>query len=170
MIVPVERIEPCINTASEADEMTDETRLLPNWPHVGKEKAHGVNIGTIAVQTTGRSRVITCLKHAKSNLSCTPHLAQIEVFTDAHFPWMYFHSKDEYLPTTVPFSLGSINRITKPWNNFEAFPTQGQMAICHANSVNDYTDIFTEKVQAIMRLVGNGSSLSLNKTHQGPHP
>ncbi|GMH07400.1 hypothetical protein Nepgr_009240 [Nepenthes gracilis] len=82
MLVPVEWTEPCINTTSEADEIIDETQPLPNWPLVGAEKAQGVNINTIAVQTTD--------------------------------------------------------------------------------------DISTEKVQAIMLLAGNGSSLSFNKTHPEP--
>ncbi|GMG99597.1 hypothetical protein Nepgr_001437 [Nepenthes gracilis] len=75
-------------------------------------EAQGVSTGTLIVETTGNTSAttITCLKNAKSNLSCMPNLAQIEALIQAYSPWMYFHPDEEYLPSTVNwfFTNGSL--------------------------------------------------------------
>jgi hypothetical protein len=67
-------------------------------------QAMGVSVGTFVAQIGGVVSPlsnIACLKNAKSNLSCMPNLKQIEALFHAYSPWVYFHSEETYLPSSV---------------------------------------------------------------------
>ncbi|KAK8691100.1 hypothetical protein V6N13_074620 [Hibiscus sabdariffa] len=57
----------------------------------------GVCVGTFVAQDSP----LACLKNVKSNLSCMPNLTQIETLFQAYSPWIYFHPKETYLPSSV---------------------------------------------------------------------
>lgn len=63
-------------------------------------KALGVPVGTFVAEVGGATS-IACLKNTKSNFSCMPNLNQIEALIQAYSPWVYFHSDEEYLPSSV---------------------------------------------------------------------
>lgn len=63
----------------------------------------GVSVGTFIAQDGGTSSSlsISCLKNSISNLSSMPNLNQIKALLQAYSPWIYFHPKEIYLPSSV---------------------------------------------------------------------
>ncbi|XP_039072331.1 uncharacterized protein LOC120219574 [Hibiscus syriacus] len=57
----------------------------------------GVCVGTFVAQKSS----LACLKNVKPNLSCMPNLEQIDTLFKAYSPWIYFHPKEAYLPSSV---------------------------------------------------------------------
>ncbi|GMI63838.1 hypothetical protein like AT2G44260 [Hibiscus trionum] len=57
----------------------------------------GVCVGTFVATNSA----LACLKNVKSNLSCMPNPGQIETLFQAYSPWIYFHPKETYLPSSV---------------------------------------------------------------------
>ncbi|KAE8723584.1 hypothetical protein F3Y22_tig00012370pilonHSYRG00218 [Hibiscus syriacus] len=57
----------------------------------------GVCVGTFVAPNSP----LACLKNVESNLSCMPNLDQIDTLFKAYSPWIYFHSKETYLPSSV---------------------------------------------------------------------
>ncbi|KAG7950269.1 hypothetical protein I3843_13G104300 [Carya illinoinensis] len=77
-------------------------------PSIRGTKTLGVPAGTFVAQIggTASSLSIACLKNAESNFSCMPNLMQIETLMQAYSPWVYFHSKEEFLPSSVNWYFG----------------------------------------------------------------
>ncbi|XP_052208828.1 hypothetical protein At1g04090-like [Diospyros lotus] len=73
----------------------------------------GVPVGTFLAQNNGSvpPPSLACLKNnSKSNLSSMPNLSQLEALVQAYSPWIYFHPKETYLPSSVNwyFSEGAL--------------------------------------------------------------
>ncbi|XP_042985154.1 protein TIFY 6B-like isoform X2 [Carya illinoinensis] len=73
------------------------------------------------------------------------------------------------IPVTAPHSniptVASIAGTTEPWNGVKASGSPAQLTIFYAGAVHVYDDITPEKVQAMMFLAGNGSSITFNTAH-----
>ncbi|CAB4265215.1 unnamed protein product [Prunus armeniaca] len=66
------------------------------------------------------------------------------------------------IPVTAPYSILPVAGSTEPRNNSKNSGSPSQLTIFYAGTVNVYDDISPEKVQAMMLLAGNGSSISSN--------
>ncbi|KAK4794198.1 hypothetical protein SAY86_012192 [Trapa natans] len=76
-------------------------------------RALGVAVGTFIAQNGVKEPPISiaCLKNNSSNsTSFMPNLSQIEAMIQAYSPWIYFHSNEAYLPSSVSwfFSNGAL--------------------------------------------------------------
>ncbi|KAK3037621.1 hypothetical protein RJ639_030398, partial [Escallonia herrerae] len=78
-------------------------------------KAQGVCVGTFIAQEntsgTAPNSSLACLKNNNFALfSSMPKANQIEALVQTYSPWMYFHPRDEYLPSSVDwfFSNGAL--------------------------------------------------------------
>ncbi|CAK9179405.1 unnamed protein product [Ilex paraguariensis] len=72
-------------------------------PTIRGTQAQGVSVGTFTVQNSDDSSTISlsCLKNNNFNLSSMPNLSQIQSLVQAYSPWIYFHPKETYLPSSV---------------------------------------------------------------------
>ncbi|RZC89774.1 hypothetical protein C5167_035764 [Papaver somniferum] len=63
-----------------------------------------VSVGTFVAEIDGgqsSTAAMSCLKNKDSNLSCMPNLSQIQALVQTYSPWIYFHPKEQYLPSSV---------------------------------------------------------------------
>ncbi|XP_027181713.1 uncharacterized protein LOC113780095 [Coffea eugenioides] len=69
-------------------------------------QAQGVGVNTFIVKNgsddNSSSTTIACLKNNNfSNFSSMPNLQQVEALFQAYSPWLFFHPKETYLPSSV---------------------------------------------------------------------
>ncbi|XP_023883869.2 hypothetical protein At1g04090 [Quercus suber] len=75
-----------------------------------QSQAMGVSVGSFLAQIGGVTSPlsnIACLKNSKSNLSSMPNVKQIEALLHTYSPWVYFHSDEIYLPSSVDWFFGN---------------------------------------------------------------
>ena len=75
-----------------------------------QSQAMGVSVGSFLGHIGGVTSPlsnIACLKNAKSNLSSMPNVKQIEALLHTYSPWVYFHSDEIYLPSSVDWFFGN---------------------------------------------------------------
>lgn len=76
--------------------------------------AQPLSVGTFIIQNNTSDENYTlplsCLKNKNSNLSAMPNLSQIEALFQTYSPYIYFHPKEIYLPSSVNwyFSNGAL--------------------------------------------------------------
>ncbi|KAK4389125.1 hypothetical protein Sango_2249500 [Sesamum angolense] len=77
--------------------------------------AQPLSVGTFIIQNTttgdGKSDLsLSCLKNKNSSLSTSPNLRQVEALFQTYSPYIYFHPKEIYLPSSVNwyFSNGAL--------------------------------------------------------------
>ncbi|KAL0302533.1 UNVERIFIED_CONTAM: hypothetical protein Sangu_3096800 [Sesamum angustifolium] len=68
--------------------------------------AQPLSVGTFIIQNTttgdGKSDLsLSCLKNTNSSLSTSPNLRQVEALFQTYSPYIYFHPKEIYLPSSV---------------------------------------------------------------------
>ncbi|KAL2236771.1 UNVERIFIED_CONTAM: hypothetical protein Sindi_0868800 [Sesamum indicum] len=85
-----------------------------------RPKSRGINaqplsVGTFIIQNTttsdGKSDLsLSCLKNKNPSLSTSPNLRQVEALFQTYSPYIYFHPKEIYLPSSVNwyFSNGAL--------------------------------------------------------------
>ncbi|KAL7159810.1 hypothetical protein ABFS83_01G052100 [Erythranthe nasuta] len=79
-------------------------------PKTRGTNAQQLSVGAFLVQTDNYTDTLPCLKNNNSTVSAAPNLSQIKAVFNTYSPYIYFFSKENYLPSSVNwfFSNGAL--------------------------------------------------------------
>ncbi|KAG6391411.1 hypothetical protein SASPL_149165 [Salvia splendens] len=102
----------CCVRADFTDEAETKSQIWGNVYVVRGSNAKSVSVGTFTIQGNDNNTLtpLSCLINKDSALSAMPNQAQIEAVFASYAPFMYFHPREKYLPSSVNwyFSNGAL--------------------------------------------------------------